>query len=125
MRTHKRIEARLDALPKELRDPPVAFAAASFVAPLFIVLLALAAGRSDVSSPLYSLAAIVFVGAATGFVVTSYRKLLARRAENERLEAERARRRQTRRASAARVGRPRPISAEMSEEVRADARRAS
>jgi pilus assembly protein TadC len=110
----RRIEERLEALPKELRDPPVAFAAASFIGPLFIVLLALAAGQDDVSSPLYSLAAIVFVVAAGGFLVTSCMKLRVRRAEDERLEEERTRQRQTRRVSATSMNRSR-----MSEERRA------
>jgi pilus assembly protein TadC len=110
----KKIDERLRALPKELRDPPVAFAAASFIGPLFIVLLALAAGQGDVSSPLYSLAAIVFVVAAGGFLITSFMKLRVRRAEDERLEEERTRRRQTRRVSATSTGR-----SEVSEERRA------
>lgn len=100
MRAHKRIDERIEALPKELRDPPVAFAAVSFIGPLFIVLLALAAGQSDVSSPLYSLAAIVFVAAVAGFLVTSCLRFRVRRAENERVEEERTRRRQARRLSA-------------------------
>jgi pilus assembly protein TadC len=103
----KRIEKRLEALPKELRDPPVAFAAASFIGPLFIVLLALAAGQGDVSSPLYSLAAIVFVVALAGFLVTSWMKLRVRRAEDERLEEERNRRRQTSRVSGTSTNRSR------------------
>jgi pilus assembly protein TadC len=110
----KRIDERLQALPKELRDPPVAFAAASFIGPLFIVLLALAAGQSDVSSPLYSVAAIVFVFAVGGFLLTSFMKLRVRRAEDERLEEERTRRRQTRRVSATSTNR-----SGMSEERRA------
>jgi pilus assembly protein TadC len=117
MTVRKRIDERLDAVPRELRDPPVAFAAASFLAPLFIVLLALAAGQNDVSSPLYSLAAFIFVAAVVGFLVTSYRRLKVRRAEEDQWEEERARRRHARRPSAAMVRR----SAE--EETRA--RRAS
>jgi pilus assembly protein TadC len=101
MTVRKKIDERIDAVPRELRDPPVAFAAASFLGPLFIVLLALAAGQQDVSSPLYSLAAFIFVGAVVGFLVTSFRRLKVRRAEDERLEEERTRRRQSRRLSAA------------------------
>jgi hypothetical protein len=120
MTVRNRTNERLQALPQELRDPPVALAAASFIGPLFIVLLALAAGQSDVSSPLYSLAATVFVAAFGAFLVTSCLRFRARRAENERLEEERARLRQARRLSASR-GRSRPMPAE----ARADERRAS
>lgn len=121
MTVRKRVDERLETFPKELRDPPVAFAAASFLGPLFIVLLALAVGKGDVSSPLYSLAAIVFVAAVGGFLVTSLWRLKTRRAENERMEQERARRRRARRPSVAPISRSRPVSAE----ARTDARRAS
>jgi fatty acid desaturase len=121
MTTRKRLDDRLETLPKELRDPPVAFAAASFVAPLFIVLLALAAGQSDVSSPLYSLAALVFVAAVVGFVVTSFARLRVRRAEEDWIEAELARRRRARRPSVAPISGSRPAP----REEPADERRAS
>jgi beta-lactamase regulating signal transducer with metallopeptidase domain len=114
MKVRKRIDRRIQALPKELRDTPVAFAAASLIGPLFIVLVALAAGQSEVSSPLYSVAAIVFVVGVAGFLVTSFSRLRARRAEDAWLEEERTRRRQTRRVSAASMSRSR-----MSEERRA------
>jgi uncharacterized membrane protein len=109
MKVRRRIDRRIQALPKELRDTPVAFAAASLIGPLFIVLIALAAGQSEVSSPLYSVAAIVFVVGVAGFLVTSFSRLRARRAEDAWLEEER-----TRRVSAASMSRSR-----MSEERRA------
>jgi pilus assembly protein TadC len=124
MATRKRLDERLETLPKELRDPPVAFAALSFVGPLFILLLALAAGQSAVASPLYTLAALVFVAGVGGFLVTSYRRYRVQRAEAERREARRARVRRARRPSAARISRSRPTTA-TTEEARTDARRAS
>jgi uncharacterized membrane-anchored protein YitT (DUF2179 family) len=102
MSIRNQLDDRLDTLPKELREPPVAFAAASFVAPLLIVLLALFAGQTDASSPLYTLAAIVFVGAVCGFMLTTYRRLKIQRAQNAQREAERARQRMARRAPAVR-----------------------
>jgi hypothetical protein len=102
MSIRNQLDDRLDTLPKELREPPVAFAAASFVAPLLIVLLALFAGQTDASSPLYTLAVIVFVGAVCGFMLTTYRRLKIQRAQNEQREAERARQRMARRAPAVR-----------------------
>jgi pilus assembly protein TadC len=121
MTVRKKIDERLETVPKELRDPPVAFAAASLLGPLFIVLLALAAGQNDVSSPLYSLAALIFVGAVVGFIVTSFRRLKVRRAEEELWEEERALRRHARRPSASLARSP-----SASEDVdRADERRAS
>jgi pilus assembly protein TadC len=100
MKVRRKIDERLEAVPKELRDPPVAFAAASFLAPLFIVLLALAAGQNDVSSPLYSVAAFIFVAAVVGFIVTSFRRLKVRRAEEDEWEEQRALLRRARRPSA-------------------------
>jgi pilus assembly protein TadC len=118
MKVRKKIDERLEAVPKELRDPPVAFAAASFLAPLFIVLLALAAGQNNVSSPLYSIAALIFVAAVAGFLVTSFRRLKVRRAEEDEWEEQRALLRRARRPSAS-LARSRSAS----EETRA--RRAS
>jgi hypothetical protein len=117
MRVRKKIDDRLEAVPKELRDPPVAFAAASFLGPLFIVLLALAAGQNDVSSPLYSVAAIVCVAGLVGFFVTSLARLRTRRAENDWIEEQQALRRHARRPS---MSRPRS-----DDEERVDARQAS
>jgi hypothetical protein len=114
-------ETHLDTLPKELRDPPVAFAAASFIGPLFLVLLGLVAGQTESSSPLYTVAAVVFVVALAGFIVTSIRRFFVRRAENERLEEERIRRRMARRPSSSSIRR----SPTQREVVRSDARRAS
>jgi protein-S-isoprenylcysteine O-methyltransferase Ste14 len=125
MTARKRFDERLAALPKELREPPVALAAVSLIAPLFIVLLGLAAGQSEVSSPLYTLAAIVFVVALVGFIVTSVRRFKVQRAEAEaeaeRRDAERARLRKARRLSAARLS----DSQAEAETTSADARRAS
>jgi hypothetical protein len=121
MTVRKRFDERLETLPKELREPPVALAALSLIGPLFIVLLGLAAGQSDVSSPLYTLAAIVFVVALGGFIVTSYQRFRVQRAEEVLREAERARVRQMRRPSATRISRSRPAP----ETAQADARRAS
>ena len=125
MTVRKRLDERLGTLPKELRDPPVALAALSLVGPLFIVLVGLAFGQSDVSSPLYSLAAIVFVVALGGFVVMSFRRFRVQRAlgdaEEERRNAERARLRRARRQYAARIDPPRPEP----ETAQADTRRAS
>jgi hypothetical protein len=114
-------ETRLDTLPKELRDPAVAFAAASFIGPLFLVLLGLIAGQTESSSPLYTVAAVVFVVALAGFIVTSIRRFFVRRAENERLEEERIRRRMARRPSSSSIRR----SPAQPEVARSDARRAS
>jgi hypothetical protein len=101
MKVRNRTRERLPGLPQELRDPPVAFAAASLLLPMLIVLLGLAAGQSDVSSPLYSLAALVFVVAFGAFLVTAGLRYRARRVEDERLEGERDRQRRSRRVSAA------------------------
>jgi Flp pilus assembly protein TadB len=103
-RLQEELDDRLRTLPKDLREPPVAFAAASFLAPLLIVLVAVIAGQAG--GVLYTVAAAVFVVAVCGFLVTSYRKFRVQRAENERREAERARRRRARRPPAA------PISPE-------------
>jgi hypothetical protein len=121
MRDRKQPDERLARLPKELREPPVALAAISLVGPLFLVLLGLAAGQSEVSSPLYTLAAIVFVVALVGFIITSFRHFKVVRAEEERFEAERIRARSARRPSASRISR----SGADSEAAQADARRAS
>jgi hypothetical protein len=93
-------ETRLDQLPKELRDPPVAFAAVSFIGPLFLVLLGLIAGQTEPSSPIYTIAAVVAVVGLVGFIVTSIRRFFVRREENVRFEEERVQRRRARRPSA-------------------------
>lgn len=125
MTARERFDERLASLPEELREPPVALAAVSLIAPLFIVLLGLAAGQNDVSSPLYTLAAIVFVLALGGFIVTSIRRFRVQRAQDEveaeRRDAERARLRKARRLSAARLSDSRAEA----EKEPADARRAS
>ena len=117
----KPVATRFDKLPKELRDPPVAFAAASFIGPLFLVLLGLIAGQTQASSPLYTVAAVVFVVALTGFIVTSIRRFFVRRAENVQFEEELARRRNARRPSASSVRQPRTPAVQEPP----DARRAS
>ncbi len=87
------IQERLDTVPDEFRrEPAVVFALASCVGPMLIVLLALLAGQTDASSPLYTLAAIVFVGAVCGFILTTYRAHRTQRAESEEQEAARAER---------------------------------
>lgn len=115
------IRKRLQALPEELHDVPVIFAALSLLGPLFIVFVALAAGQTEVTSPLYSLAAIVFVAGIGGFLVASVKRLKVRRVENERLEVERVRRRHMVRLSASPMSRSRRAS----EQPAADTRRAS
>jgi hypothetical protein len=99
-KVERRAETRLDKLPKELRDPPVAFAAVSFIGPLFLVLLGLIAGQTEPSSPIYTVAAVVAVVGLAGFIVTSIRRFFVRREENVRFEEERVRRRMARRPSA-------------------------
>ncbi len=103
MKVRERLDEHVGTLPKELREPPVAFAAASFIGPLFLVLLAVVAGQT--AGPLYTVAAVVFVVGVCGFIVTSYQKLRAHHAENARLEAERARQRRARRPSVAPISR--------------------
>jgi cobalamin biosynthesis protein CobD/CbiB len=103
MKVREQLDERLGTLPKELREPPVAFAAASFIGPLLIVLLAAVAGQT--AGALYTLAAVVFVVAVCGFLVTSYRKLRVQHAENARREAENARLRRARRPSVAPISR--------------------
>src|SRR5205085_7604914 len=62
------------------------------------------------SSPLMTLAAVVFVVAVGGFALTTYRRFRAQQAENVRHEMARARRRTVRRPSASRVSRARAAS---------------
>ena len=116
----ERLEDRLNEVPEDLREGPVVFAAAAIIGPFVILLLALIAGSSSLASPLYTLAAIVFVGAAGGFIVTSYRRFKAHRAEDEHRVVERARRR-TARGHVAAVRRSRAAA----EAARHDERRAS
>ncbi len=95
----EQIEDRLNEVPEDLRQGPVIFAAAALVGPFVLVLLAGVAG-SSLSSPLLTLAAIVFVGAVIGFALTTFRRFRVQQAENMRLEAARSRRRIDRRRSA-------------------------
>jgi hypothetical protein len=103
-RTLEQLQDRLNEVPEDLRQSPVIFAAAALIGPFIIVLLATIAGPS-VSSPLLTLAAIVFVVAVTGFAWTTYRRFREQQAEELRREAARARRRAERRRSAPRVSR--------------------
>jgi len=97
------IEGRLNEVPEDLRQGPVIFAAAALVGPFILVLLAAVAGPS-LSSPLLTLAAVVFVGAVVGFALTTFRRFRVQQAENVRLEAARSHRR-NRRPSASRISR--------------------
>lgn len=116
----ERLEDRLNEVPEDLREGPVVFAAAALIGPFVILLLALIAGSSGLASPLYTLAAIVFVGAAGGFIVTSYRRFKAHRAADDHRVLERARRRTARRQAAV-IGRARAAA----EAAQQDERRAS
>ena len=106
----EQLEDRLNDVPEDLRQTPVIFAAAALIAPFIIVLLATVAGPSA-SSPLLTLAAVVFVVAVGGFALTTYRRFRTQQAENVRLEMARARRRTDRRPSASRVSRARTETA--------------
>ena len=116
----EQLEDRLNDVPEDLRQTPVIFAAAALIAPFIIVLLATVAGPSA-SSPLLTLAAVVFVVAVGGFALTTYRRFRAQQAENVRLEMARARRRTDRRPSASRISAGRTASRTET----ADQRRAS
>lgn len=100
----EQLEDRLNEVPEDFRQTPVLFAAAALIGPFIIVLLATVAGPSA-SSPLMTLAAVVFVLAVSGFALTTYRRFRAQQAENVRLETARARRRTVRRPSASRISR--------------------
>jgi hypothetical protein len=100
----EQIEDRLNEVPEDLRQGPVIFAAAALVGPFVLVLLAAVAGPS-LSSPLMTLAAVVFVGAVVGFALTTFRRFKVQKAETMRLEAARSRRRTYRRPSASRISR--------------------
>ena len=100
----EQIEDRLNEVPEDLRQGPVIFAAAALVGPFVLVLLAGVAGPS-LSSPLLTLAAVVFVGAVIGFALTTFRRFRRQQAENTRLRAARSRRRIDRRPSASRISR--------------------
>jgi positive regulator of sigma E activity len=117
----ERLEDRLNGVPEDLREGPVVFAAAALIGPFVILLLASIAGSSGLASPLYTLAAVVFVGAAGGFIVTSYRRFKRHRAEDEHRAVERARRRTARRRAAVSIRRSRATA----EAARRDERRAS
>ena len=95
----EQIEDRLNEVPEDLRQGPVIFAAAALVGPFVLVLLAAVAGPS-LSSPLMTLAAVVFVGAVIGFALTTVRRFRMQKAETMRLEAARSRRRIDRRRAA-------------------------
>jgi undecaprenyl pyrophosphate phosphatase UppP len=105
----EQLEDRLNEVPEDLRQTPVVFAAAALIAPFIIVLLATVAGPS-MSSPLLTLAAVVFVLAVGGFVLTTYRRYRRQQAENVRHETARARRRTDRRVSASRMSGARTAS---------------
>jgi len=94
----EQIEDRLNEVPEDLRQGPVIFAAVALVGPFVLVLLAAVAGPS-LSSPLLTLAAVVFVGAVVGFALTTFRRFRVQQAENVRLEEARSRRRIDRRRS--------------------------
>jgi undecaprenyl pyrophosphate phosphatase UppP len=98
----EQLEDRLNEVPEDFRQTPVLFAAAALIGPFIIVLLATVAGPSA-SSPLMTLAAIVFVVAVGGFALTTYRRFRAQQAENVRHEMARARNRTIRRPSASRI----------------------
>jgi hypothetical protein len=100
-RTLEQLQDRLNEVPEDLRQSPVIFAAAALIGPFVLVLLATLAG--PLSSPLLTLAALVFVVAVTGFMLTTYRRFREQQAEDLRHEAARARRRSDRRLSASRV----------------------
>src|SRR6266508_540220 len=100
----EQIEDRLNEVPEDLRQGPVIFAAAELVGPFVLVLLAAVAGPS-LSSPLLTLAAVVFVGAVVGFALTTFRRFRVQQAENMRVEAARSRRRINRRPSESRISR--------------------
>jgi positive regulator of sigma E activity len=117
----ERLEDRLNEVPDDLREGPVVFAAVAIIGPFVILLLASIAGSSGLASPMYTLAALVFVGAAAGFIVTSYRRFKRNRAEDQRRATYRARRRAARRRSAAAIERSRAAA----EAARHDERRAS
>jgi hypothetical protein len=111
------IEDRLNEVPEDLRQGPVIFAAAALVGPFVLVLLAAVAGPS-LSSPLLTLAAVVFVGAVVGFALTTFRRFRVQQAENMRLEAARSRRR-NRRPSASRISRTGASTADAADQRRA------
>ena len=100
----EQLEDRLNDVPEDLRQGPVIFAAAALVGPFVLVLLAAVAGPS-LSSPLLTVAAVVFVGAVIGFALTTFKRFKVQQAENMRLEAARSRRRTDRRPSASRTSR--------------------
>jgi hypothetical protein len=100
----EQIEDRLNEVPEDLRQGPVIFAGVALVGPFVLVLLAAVAGPS-LSSPLLTLAAVVFVGAVIGFALTTFRRFRVQQAENMRVEAARSRRRTGRRPSASRNSR--------------------
>jgi hypothetical protein len=113
----EQLEDRLNDVPEDLRQGPVIFAAAALVGPFVLVLLAAVAGPS-LSSPLLTLAAVVFVGAVVGFALTTFRRFRVQQAENMRLEAARSRRR-NRRPSASRISRTGASTADAADQRRA------
>ena len=114
----EQIEDRLNEVPEDLRQGPVIFAAAALVGPFVLVLLAAVAGPS-LSSPLMTLAAVVFVGAVVGFALTTFRRFRVQKAETMRLEAARSRRRNYRRPSASRISRTGASTADTADQRRA------
>lgn len=92
----ERFEDRLNEVPEDLRQAPVMFAAAALIGPFLIVLFALFLGPSA-STPVLTVAAAVFVVGVAGFAWTTYRRFKSQQAENQRREAQRPRRRVSRR----------------------------
>ena len=93
----KTLEDRWNEVPDDLREGPVLFAAAALIGPFVIVLFALFLGPSA-STPVLTVAAVVFVLAVAGFAFTTYRRFKEQQAENFRQETERARQRVSQRA---------------------------
>ena len=92
----ERFEERLNEVPEDLREGPVLFAAAALIGPFIIVLFALFLGPSA-STPVLTVAAVVFVLAVAGFAFTTYRRFKSQQAENLRRETARPRQRVSRR----------------------------
>ena len=93
----KTLDDRWNEVPEDLRDGPVLFAAAALIGPFVIVLFALFLGPSA-STPVLTVAAVVFVLAVAGFALTTYRRFKEQQAENLRQQTERARQRVSQRA---------------------------
>jgi hypothetical protein len=94
----EQLQDRLNEVPEDLRQGPVMFAAAALIGPFVIVLFAMFLGPSA-STPVLTLAALVFVLAVAGFAWTTYRRFRAQQAEDLRRQAARAGVRVSRRSS--------------------------